>query len=97
VEIPAFGFMLFQNSPNPFNPSTTVRYCLPEKCATKLEIFDIAGRRITVLVDCIQEAGNHAASWRGLNDQGAPAASGIYFYRLSAGKERYTRKMVLLR
>jgi hypothetical protein len=97
IATPALPLTLYQNSPNPFNPSTTMGYYLPEKCQVRLEIYDISGRSITSLVDRQQEKGSYAVEWNGKDEQGGLVASGVYFYKLTAGKETISRKMVLLR
>ncbi len=91
------GSMLHQNHPNPFNPSTTIRFYLPERCAVRLEVFDVSGRRTACLIDDFMENGPYATVWTGKDENGTAAASGVYFYTLSAGEFRETRKMVLLR
>ncbi len=90
-------FMLEQNYPNPFNPETSIRFSLPNSGQVRLEIFSLLGTPIRTLISETLPAGNHVRSWDGLNDSGAPAASGVYFYRLSAAGQQLTRKMVLLR
>jgi hypothetical protein len=93
-------FDLVQNYPNPFNPSTTINYSIPanqNKEAVILEIFNALGQKVKTLVDEKQNAGFYSTVWRGKDDIGNPVASGIYFYRLSAGELVKTRKMVLLR
>jgi len=97
VGIPALPLTLFQNQPNPFNPSTTIRYYLPEACRVKLDVFDVQGRLIATLADGQQKKGSHAVEWRGFDDSGVAVSSGIYFYRLTVGKNTLSRKMVLLR
>ncbi|HSG28097.1 MAG TPA: T9SS type A sorting domain-containing protein, partial [Candidatus Krumholzibacterium sp.] len=97
VQTQAMTFTLHQNTPNPFNPTTTIRYYVPAVCDVRLEIFDVTGRRITVLEDKVAEKGEHQIDWNGLDDCGNKVSSGIYFYRLRAGKELVSRKMVLLR
>jgi hypothetical protein len=97
IEIPALPLTLFQNRPNPFNPSTTIRYYLPEACLAKLDLFDAQGRRIATLVETEQEKGSHTVEWRAMDDSGRAVSSGIYFYRLTAGKRTLSRKLVLLR
>lgn len=91
------GFMLKQNYPNPFNPQTSIRFDLARAGYTKLELFNVAGQKVAVLVDEHLSAGEHVASWDGHDIGGNPAASGVYFYRLESGDLRATRKMVLLR
>ena len=97
ITIPPPVFVLHQNYPNPFNPSTTIRYSLPGRALVKLEIFDIAGRKIACLVNEEQPAGPHSVEWDGRNERGTGVSSGIYLYRLTAGKETIQRKMVLLK
>jgi hypothetical protein len=97
VATPAVPLALYPNHPNPFNPSTTIRYNLPEDAYVRLLIFDVAGRRIASLVNEFQKKGMHAAIWNGRGDDGRAAASGVYFSKLEAGKESLSRKMILLR
>jgi hypothetical protein len=97
VAVAPLPFALEQNWPNPFNPSTTISYYLPEAARVRLEIFDVAGRRIVCLVDGHKERGNHSAVWNGVGESNRPAAAGIYICRLTAGRETLSRKMILLR
>jgi hypothetical protein len=97
VAVAPLPFALDQNWPNPFNPSTTISYYLPEAARVRLEIFDVAGRRIVCLMDGNKERGNHSAVWNGAAESGEPAAAGLYIYRLTAGRETLSRKMVLVR
>ena len=94
---PALPLTLYQNHPNPFNPQTSIGYYLPSRCRVRLEIFDVTGRKIATLVDRMEEKGHHDTLWAGTNSEGRRVCSGIYYYRLSAGKRTTTRKMVLLR
>jgi len=86
------SFFLSQNYPNPFNPATTIEYQLPSASAVKLEIFDALGRKITTLVNERQEAGKHQVQFNA-----AGLASGAYFYKLQAGSNVETRKMLLVK
>jgi hypothetical protein len=97
VETPAAAFHLSQNHPNPFNPSTEIRFSTPAKGLVQLRIYDVSGRLVRVLVDKALPAGWHTASWDGRNGTGTSVASGIYFYQLRAGKLVESKKMVLLR
>ncbi len=91
-------FALFQNYPNPFNPSTTIRYQLAKAGVVRLTIFNTLGQKIRTLVKTRQPAGNYEIRWDGKDDFGHPAASGIYFYRLTAGNQfSRARKMFLIR
>ena len=88
---------LIQNYPNPFNPSTTIKYNLPKNCPVLLEIFDVSGKRMATLVNESQEKGQYSVEWNGQDKNGNPVSSGTYFYRLKAGKEMISKKMVLLK
>jgi flagellar hook assembly protein FlgD len=92
-----FELTLSQNHPNPFNPATTISFTLPEKARVHLAIYDVAGRLVATLVDGSLDEGLHTAKWEGRNNNGSQVSSGVYFYRLVAGKEVLTKKMVLLR
>jgi hypothetical protein len=94
---PAGTLALHQNHPNPFNPGTTIRYYLPRRCRVELVVYDLTGAEVRLLVDAEQEAGPQQATWNGMNDSGKPVSSGLYFYLITAGKERASRKMLLLR
>jgi hypothetical protein len=90
-------YALHANVPNPFNPTTLIRYELPEAGPVRLDIYNVRGARVRRLVAAHQEAGDRTAAWDGRDDAGAAVTSGIYFYRLAAGPFTATRKMVLLR
>ena len=85
------------NQPNPFNPETTLRYALAEAQVVRLEIYDMLGQRVRVLVDGEQPPGAHQVVWDGRDHNGRPVASGVYFYRLQTPQFSHTRKMILLR
>ena len=91
------GFSLSPNFPNPFNPTTTISYALPSACRVKLEIFNLLGQRVRTLRDMVQGAGRYEVVWDGNTDGGHIAASGIYFYRLTAGDVHFSRKMLLVK
>lgn len=78
------AFALHANSPNPFNPSTTIAYDLPQAVEVKLQIFDMLGRQVRTLVSQMQPAGRYAITWDGRNEQGQQMASGTFIYRLQA-------------
>ena len=89
---------LLQNSPNPFNPSTSIRYSVASDGAkVGMHIYDVAGRRVATVLDRTSQAGHYLASWDGRDDSGRPVASGIYFCRLSVDAWSASRKMVLLK
>lgn len=88
---------LAQNRPNPFNPATMIDFSVPAEGRVRLEIFDVSGRRVRVLLDEMREAGPGSVRWDGTSAGGASVASGVYFYRVSVGGERVTKRMVLVR
>jgi len=86
------SLVLLSNYPNPFNPSTTIRYSLPHRSHTVLTVYNTLGQKVAELVNGEVEAGYHDVTFNGKN-----LASGIYFYRLQAGEFVQTKKLVLLR
>jgi hypothetical protein len=85
-------FKLLQNYPNPFNASTTIRYSLSEPSDVTIEIFDILGRRVSILQKGTQPAGYHQALWNA-----GDMPSGVYFYKMQAGEFSEINRMVLLK
>lgn len=90
-------FALFQNHPNPFNPTTKIRYRLAEATHARLEIVDLLGKRIAILVDEKQRPGEYTVIWNGTNQYGHQVGSGAYFLRLITRESRFIRKLLLLR
>jgi thermitase len=88
MEIEAFAlpteFAIHDNYPNPFNPSTTIRYEIPEASRVSLVVYDIMGREVLRLVDDVIEPGYYTVKWEGRNSSGNPVSSGIYIYRFTA-------------
>ncbi len=97
VAIPAAPTALYQNRPNPFNPSTTIRYFTSGECDVSLEVYDITGSLVRRLESGRAGAGMHAVEWNGLDERGNRSSAGVYFYRLRAGKDTLSRKMILVR
>jgi endo-1,4-beta-xylanase len=91
VKLPQ-AFMLDNNYPNPFNPSTKISYHLPHRTKVILEVFDIMGRHIQTLVNKDQSPGQYTVIFNASN-----SSSGIYFYRLSAGSLIDVKQMLLLK
>jgi hypothetical protein len=88
--------LLRQNEPNPFNPSTTIRFELPRDGHVTLDVFDVAGRRVASLLDGPRPAGTGSVTWNGRDVQGEPVSSGVYLYRLRQGELQSQRKMLLV-
>ncbi len=95
IPVPVFG--LRQNHPNPFNPSTAIRFSLDWAERTTLRIFNTKGQLVKTLVDAELAAGPHSAVWDGRDENGSPLGSGIYFYRLKSGARSETRRMVMIK
>lgn len=89
---PPQDFYLSQNHPNPFNPATTITFHLPQASLATLRVYDLSGRVIAVLVNERKAAGKHRVTF-----EAHDLAAGVYFYRLQAGENLATRKLVLLR
>jgi len=85
-------FILEQNFPNPFNPSTTIKYLLPKSAFVTLCIYDILGRTVSTIINEWQTAGTYSVNW---NAESMP--TGVYFYKLSADGFSETKKMILIR
>ncbi len=89
--------------PNPFNPSTTISYSVPENSSVKLDIYDVAGRKVRSLVDESRSAGYHNVVWNGRDENGSQVSSGMYLYRFTAtpigGEKAFTQsgKLVLMK
>ncbi len=93
------SFDLAQNSPNPFNPSTSIAYSVPEGHTSQvsLQVFDLRGRLVRSLVEARVEPGSYLVQWDGADRNGKAVGSGVYFYRLRTDGFVRTRKMVLLK
>lgn len=87
---------LRQNFPNPFNPSTTISFTVPDAHQVELEVFDLLGRRVQSLVAGSLPAGSHSVVWDGSDQEGGRVATGVYLYRLRVQGIEYTRKMTLV-
>lgn len=96
TDLPA-SLALGRAHPNPFNPATTISYALPRSGRVHLAVYDLGGRLVRRMVDGPQQAGHHAAIWRGRDDTGRPVPSGAYIYRLEADGKTLTRRMTLLK
>jgi hypothetical protein len=88
---------LSQNYPNPFNPVTTIDFTSSQRGMVSIKIYNIKGELVKILLEKILEQGNYSVQWDGFNQYNEPCSSGIYFYKMSAGKCDYNRKMLLLK
>jgi len=92
----ALQFELSANFPNPFNPSTQIRYSIPHSGMVSLKVFDVIGRQVATLVDGYQDAGKYTVTFN-TNEKGLALSSGVYFYRLESGSNVSVDKMMLLK
>ena len=90
-------FSTYPNYPNPFNPTTQIRYDLPEEQNVTIAIYDVIGRKIRSLMNTSQTAGYHSVRWDAKNDIGEGVAAGMYIYTIQAGEFKDTKKMVLIK
>ena len=86
-----------QNFPNPFNPSTTIEFSLPQAQDVTISIYDSKGRFVVDLAAGQRPGGNHSVTWDGRDANGQAVASGVYFYRMTAGNQTVTRKLVMIK
>jgi hypothetical protein len=93
----ATACVLYAPSPNPFNPQTSIRFELREAGPVRLEVYDLAGRRVASLLHEVRDAGAHEVVWRGEDDTGRRAASGVYVCRLQAGGVTSNRRLALVK
>ncbi|MFC1509701.1 NosD domain-containing protein, partial [Candidatus Omnitrophota bacterium] len=98
TEIPE-KFKLSHNSPNPFNPVTTIGYDIPDGVTgtVSLKVYDMRGALIRTLVDGVRSPGHYSSTWNGRDENGRRVSSGVYLYRLQADGFKETKKMILLR
>ena len=92
-----YAFDLAQNFPNPFNPTTEIRFSIPKYDHVTLEVFDLLGRKVKTIVDEFRHAGSHIVHWNGRNSVNQQVASGMYMYRLKAGDHVMVKKMMMLK
>lgn len=88
---------LLGNYPNPFNPTTTIGFNLSTASHVRLDVYNVSGQKIASLLDEYKSAGVHFVKWDGKSVSGGQVASGIYFYRLEAGRDSDTKKMILMK
>ena len=90
-------YALYQNFPNPFNPMTHIQYDLPEQTHVSIVIYDLMGRKVSALINDIQNPGKYKVLWDGIDSNGILSASGIYIYQLQTQNTVMTKKMVFIK
>ncbi|HOH97683.1 MAG TPA: choice-of-anchor J domain-containing protein [Candidatus Cloacimonadota bacterium] len=85
------------NYPNPFNPETTIRYSVKDTTPVMIEIYNVRGQLVKTLVNDTKAAGEHTVVWKGLDENNKPVPSGVYFYKMNAGKYSSTKKMIMMK
>jgi hypothetical protein len=90
-------FDLANNYPNPFNPSTTIEFSVPELSNVRIEVFDATGTLVNELVNDVYGAGTYRTEWNARDNFGSIVASGFYIYRMSAGNFTQAKRMILLK
>ena len=95
--IPALRTGIDSVFPNPFNPSTTIRYSLDSAQALDLAIYNLKGQRVKTLARDLKNAGTHSAVWNGLDDSGRPVSSGVYLLRLNTKARQQTQKITIIK
>ena len=90
-------FSLQQNFPNPFNPSTEIRFDLPEEGQVELSVFNMQGQKVRTLESGNKAPGYHSIIWNGTNDNGSKVSTGMYFYSIQTNKFQAVRKMLFLK
>ena len=88
---------LGQNRPNPMFGETTIRFALPDAAPVHLRVYDVRGRAVATIAQRTMSAGEHMLHWNGRDDAGNRVAQGMYFYELTVGGQRFTRKMMVVR
>ena len=95
--IPISLITLHGNYPNPFNPTTTISFSLVNNADVKISVYNIKGQKVKTLIDDQYSKGTHSVIWNGKDSNDKKVASGLYFYKLSSGKETQVKKMLLLK
>ncbi|MBN1782122.1 choice-of-anchor D domain-containing protein [bacterium] len=97
ISLEPVDFALLPNSPNPFNPVTTINFTLPQKSDVRISIYNALGQRVRYMVEKDCHAGKHAVEWDATDDRGMKLPTGVYVYQLKAANKTAVRKMVLIK
>jgi len=96
-DLPVLITELLSNYPNPFNPVTNIAYSVKEAGDVTLEVYNIKGQLVTILVNEVKETGNYTTIWNGTDNSNKSVSSGVYFYKMKSGKYTATKKMILMK
>jgi len=91
-ETPQIAFGIEQNTPNPFNPTTTIGFTLAESGNVTIDVYNVAGQKVNTLVNDFMDAGSHSVVW-----DASGFSAGVYFYTIKSGEFSSTMKMTLLK
>ena len=94
---PALTTALSGNYPNPFNPETTINYSVKDTTPVTIGIYNVKGQLVKTLVNEVKAGGNHSVVWTGLDNNGRSVSSGVYYYKMNAGKYSSTKKMIMMK
>jgi hypothetical protein len=90
--------ILHKNYPNPFNPTTTISFSIPEQSKIQIMIYNIKGQKVKTVTNESFDKGNHFVVWNGVDDSGKSVSSGVYFYNLNVnGKSNSIKRCLLLK
>ena len=90
-------FVVEQPYPNPFNPTTTIKYTIPDNSRVRIVVYDVLGREVRTLVDTYKGAGSYQSVWNARDNDNSPVSSGVYIFRVSAGNYKHTEKCMFIR
>jgi hypothetical protein len=96
IDMP-LDFALEPNYPNPFNPSTTIKYAMAKGARVSIKVYNISGQLVSTLIDTWQPQGNHFVRWMGTDDSGKNVTSGMYLVKMITGDFSKVNKMMLIR
>lgn len=94
---PVYTTELKGNFPNPFNPETTIRYSVKDRGAVSIDIYNVKGQLVRNLVNDVKDAGEFSAVWNGTDNNGRAVSSGVYYFKMNAGKYSSTKKMIMMK
>ena len=90
-------YNLIGNYPNPFNPTTSIKFVLAFESNLRIDIYNIKGQKVKTLLDTHYNAGEHSISWNGKDDNGSDVVSGVYFYKMQTNEFVAIKKMMLMK